>query len=270
MRNYNSIGPGMTLAVAASLISMSSMAHANDHEVVPGMVVVPDPALAVMRGKYVASTTQVVYFGVQMQSNWTTPDGSMLSAGANVTVNLTNTTPSVTFYPTANLVTADPVNGDTLIDTTGRTITSSGVDNISGVTQSVQLAGDYNSTKNLTRVNILSEVPVDEALDNGIDSASFEYNNDGVIMSGYSALEDNSAVVHLEVDGQGVAEQSIRGTVPGANGKGVYQTIVVLGDRHRISNQLDMSVVVRNESEQFALQQGLGAAIGNLRGLAQN
>ena len=46
--------------------------------------------------------------------------------------------------------------------------------------------------------------------------------------------------------------------------------IVVLGDRHRISNQLDMSVVVRNESEQFALQQGLGAAIGNLRGLAQN
>lgn len=258
----------VTAAAAVVMISMSSMAHADDSEVAPGMRVVPDPALAVMRGKYVASTRQVVYFGVQMQSNWDVPNGTMLNAGANFTVNLTTSTPEVSFTPTAGYVPGGTAYEPT--DTTGRTITSSGVANVSGVTQTVQLTGDYNSTKNVARITFLSDVPVDDALAGDITSASFEYNDGGVPMSGYSALDDNAAVVHLQVEGQGVTEQSIRGAILDSAGKGVSQTIVALGDRHRISNQLELGVVVRDASEQAVLQQNLGAAIGNLRGLTPN
>jgi len=234
-------------------------------EVVPGMVVVPDPKLAVMRGKYVASTNQVVYFGVQMQTNWETPNGVLLNAGAAVQVNMTNSTPEVKFYPTASVVPAE--NDVEYTDTSGRTASSDGVNNISGITQSIQTAGDFNSTKNVTRINFLDEVPVDDALNGDLSSAAFEYTNSGVVMSGHSTLDENSAVVHLEVDGQGVAEQSIRGSVEGANGKGVYQTITVLGDHHQITNQLNMDVVVREESAQVVQQKSMGSAIGTLRGL---
>ncbi len=265
MNGVTCMAKTIVATVSVALLLMSSLAFSNDTEILPGMVVVSDPKLAKMRGKYVASTSQVVYFGVQMQSNWETPNGALLNAGATVAVNMTNSTPTVTFQPTASIVVND--NGTELTDTSGRSATSSGIDNISGVTQSIQSSGDFNSTSNLTRINFLSEIPLEDALNGDINSASFEYDSNGTTMSGHSTLDDNSAVVHLEVDGQGVAEQSIRGSIQGATGKGVYQTIVTLGDRHRITNQLEMDVVLRSESEQFVQQQGLGSAIGNLRGL---
>lgn len=241
------------------LLSLSMQANSEETEVIPGMVVVPDSRLAMMRGKYASSTKQVVYFGVQMQSNWETPNGASLNAGATFSVNFTTATPTVSFVPNASIV-VNP-NGTELVDTTGRTVTSSGIANISGVTQSTQSAGDFNSTENLAKITFLSEIPPGEAMNISLDPVT----NNGMTAS--STLNDNSAVVHLEVDGQGLAEQSIRGTVQGAAGKGVYQTIVTLGDRHRVTNQLEMDVVLRNESEQFVQQQGLGSAISNLRGL---
>lgn len=251
---------GFAALFVLAILLAPSITQAEDYEVVPGMVVVPDQRLATMHGKYVASTTQVLYFGVQMQSNWAVPNGSMLSAGANVSVNLTQATPTVSFVPTVNVVAND--NGYVLTDTSQRTITNDGIDNVSGVTQSIQSTGDYNSTENLTRVTYLSEIPENEAVIGSIDPISV----DGMTAS--SRLDDNSATVSLEVDGQGVAQQTIRGSTPGSTGKGTFQTIVVLGDHHTISNQLDMGVVMGNASESALLQQGVGSAIGTLRGLA--
>ncbi len=247
------------------MLVLSSASYGVDREVVPGMSVVSDPALAKMRGKYVASNSQVIYFGVQMQSNWDAPNGALLSAGAAMSVNFTTVTPTVSFVPTVSVVIGD--NGGELADTTNRNVSNDGINNVSGITQSVQTAGDFNSTDNLARINFLSEVPAEEALNGGPIFASFDEVQNGVAMSGYSSLEDNAAVVHLEMDGQGVVEQSIRGTVDGVTGRGVYQTIMLLGDRHQISNQLEMNVVVGEESAQFLQQQGMGAAIGTLRGL---
>lgn len=250
----------VSVTAVLAMMSISSMAHADEREILPGMVIVPEPTLAKMRGKYVASSSQVVYFGVQMQSNWDAPNGALLNAGASVSVNLTTPTPTVSFTPTASIEVND--TGNELTDTTGRTVTSSGLDNVSGVTQSVQSAGDFNSTTNLTRINFLSEIPDDSS---GVIGSNLIESSDG--MSASSTLDDNSVVVQLEMADQGVAVQSIKGAIDGASGKGAYQTIVVLGDRHSISNQLEMNVVLGNESEQFIRQQGLGTAIGNLRGL---
>lgn len=252
----------MVKAIVATVFAMlviSSPAYSGDREILPGMVVVPDPKLAKMRGKYVSSTSQVVYFGVQMQSNWETPNGALLNAGAAFSVNFTTATPTVSFVPNASIEVND--NGTEPVDTTGRTVTSDGIANISGVTQSTQSAGDFNSTENLTRITFLSEIPPGEAMNISLDPVTVNG------MTASSTLDETSAVVRLEVDGQGVAEQSIRGAVQGANGTGVYQTIVTLGDRHRITNQLEMDVVLQSESEQFVQQQGLGSAINNLRGL---
>jgi len=263
MINTRGSAPILIAAAAVAMMSLSTLAHSAEREVLPGMVVVPDPSLAKMRGKYVASTSQVVYFGVQMQSNWEAPNGALLNAGATFSVNMTNSSPAVSFTPTASIEVND--TGVALTDTTGRTVSSSGIDNISGVTQSVQNTGDFNSTTNLTRINFLSEVPNDTE---AIISSDLIQSSNGMTAS--SSHDENAVVVHLEVDGQGVAEQSIRGAIAGATGQGAYQTIKVLGDRHRIANQLEMNVVVGSESEQFVRQQGLGTALGNLRGLTPN
>lgn len=254
-----------SLLSALAVMSISSTVTADEREVLPGMTVVSDPALAVMRGKYVASNTQVLYFGVQMQSNWEAPNGALLNAGATMNVNFSNATPTVTFVPTASFAIDD--TAETLVDTSNRTVTNAGINNISGITQSVQTAGDFNSTDNLARINFLSEVPAEDALNGDLTSASFDTVHNGVAMSGHSSLDNNSAVVHLEMDGQGVVEQSIRGTVQGATGRGASQSIVLLGDRHRVSNLLEMDVVVAPGAPQLAQQQGMAKAISHLRGL---
>jgi len=259
--------PALTLV---TMLSFASSSYAGNSTTMQSVSAVPDSMLAEMRGKYVASATQVVYFGVMMQSNWQTPDGSLLSAGANVVVDLSNSAPSVSFIPTANVALSGNGDASQFVDTSGREATSSGLGNVSGITQSVQVAGDYNATHNLVRVNFLSGVPLDEALTTDLTRASANASIGDVGLSGYSAIDDNSVTVHLEVDGQGVAEQSIRGTVFGASGKGVSQSIVALGDRQQIMNQLDMNVVVRQDSATKVLRQGLGSALGSLRGIAPN
>jgi hypothetical protein len=74
----------------------------------------------------------------------------------------------------------------------------------------------------------------------------------------------------MGMKGQGEVEQSIRGYIEGAGGKGAFQRISVIGDHHVIVNQMGLEVVMQKESSGFVTQQHMGSAINSLRGVGSN
>lgn len=116
-----------------------------------GLSEIPDPELNLMRGRYTVNGNSVAWFGVTMVSQWQAGNQSAQSAltlgmdfshGTNV--------PKVSFTPSVTVTAADAP----LPVTPGRSVDSSGLQNVAGMTQSIQVAGDNNVASNSTQLNV--------------------------------------------------------------------------------------------------------------------
>ena len=256
------IPPLMVGVLLPCLASGVLAAGANELKLGKGISVLTNPEMSKLRGKYVVSDNQVLYFGVEMASVWKTPDGQQLQGQANLALDFTTAgKPLVSFTPTVSIV-SGPATGAS-VDTSNRQVSSSAVDNVAGLGQSIQVAGDYNDASNTLTVRVVDKVPdinrtpdgkQRDAVTNGDASASSE-------------LNDAGATVLLTVAGQGVVRQSIRGAISGNTGQGAYQTIKILGDSHRIANRMQLSIMMKPETESSNLGKTLGVSLGVLRGL---
>lgn len=268
MKNLIGLKGGvLTAAISAALVATPLAASGVGEEVLPGMHVVPDGTLAEMRGKYVSSTSKVVYFGVQLSSNWSSQSGALLSAGGSLALDVSSPTPTYSFSSSSSVNPAAADDSVTATDTSNRTISSQGVENVSGITQSIQVAGDDNVLENVTQVSLLDDIPKVEMSGNTGNSEASGSATDGTAFTAGSYLDENGMRVKLAVDGQGESEQTIRSYLQGVGGNGVIQSIRMLGDRQRVSNRMNLDVVMQQETREFMMQQGVGAAINNLRGL---
>lgn len=250
------LATGMTAAPA------SAQPLAGERLLAHGVTEVADSILADMRGRFVPSSDKVLFFGVQMQSSWQTPDGHMLNGGATFSIDFSSAAPDVSFHPTVSITETEQVGE--LVDTGNRSITGEGTRNVSGLSQSLQIAGDHNRVDNVTRLKLLDKIPDLQLPENGEPAATAQKVTNG--MTATATLDGTGALVQLEVEGQGLVEQALRAHADGALGQ-VRQHAQVLGDYHRIANQLDLAVVLRNESQVDALRQGLGGSIASLKGL---
>ncbi|MEY2342338.1 hypothetical protein AB4090_09550 [Acidithiobacillus sp. IBUN Pt1247-S3] len=116
--------------------------------------VVPDPILAKMVGKGVIGG-HIVYFGVQMQTNWTAPgNNAALQGNLNVALNSSNNV----FVPT---ITYSVHNGQLppTISNPGSAIDGAGLANIKGVSQGIQIAGQGNGVQNAMTLNVVNGTP---------------------------------------------------------------------------------------------------------------
>lgn len=251
----------LLFTAAAGLLS-AAPGEPGERPIAPGVVKIADDTLGDARGRYLSTSSEVLYFGVRMASRWLTPDGYQLDGGAALAVDLSASpaNPKVSFRPSAGIVAIDTGTPREPTDTGNRGIDAGGAGNISGLAQSLHLAGDRNQAENLARIYLIRDVPETDGV---IEDSRGVALNGMRVSAGLNA--GHEAVVRLEVDGQGVVQQLIRGQVDGATGQGIRQSVELLGDYHRTANQLELSAVLRARPP--TLQNGIGPAIDSLRGL---
>lgn len=231
----------------AGLIAFSPLASAAlppDLEVFNGMQEVSDSDLGHMRGKF-ASNNQVLYFGVEMISQWETSTGNVITAGANLNIDFRSNTPSVHYVPTVSIEQSQNTIATQQSNGANSVSGGAGLANISGVSQTIQVAGASNNIHNgidmqveLTSTNQGGSIANAVGGQAGLVSAT---GNDGTIAT--VTLSHNNIGVNVMVPGQGQILQEIRN-------QGMFQAARIGGDLNQIHNAITMHI-------------GLNAATGN-------
>jgi hypothetical protein len=226
--------------VLAGVITFSPVAKAS---LLPGMEVfnnmqeVSDAELGHMRGKF-ASNNQVMYFGVEMVSQWQTATGSLVTAGANLNINMTGNTPTVQYAPTVTIVQQGqsvnpPQSGGTNVVAGGGSLA-----NVTGVSQSIQVAGQSNTIHNGIDMQVYPAFGqgggtlLAGAMQGQAGSVSAT-GNDGSVAT--VTLANNSVGVNVIVPGQGEVLQQIRN-------QGVFQSARIGGDLNQIYSTITMHI----------------------------
>lgn len=248
--------------VLAGILAFSPMARAalpQGLEVFNGMQEVSDSDLGHMRGKF-ASNDKVMYFGIEMVSQWQTAAGNLVTAGANLAIDFKGnggSTPTVQYVPTVTIVQQGqgapaPLNGNTNVVSGG-----AGLANVSGVSQSIQVAGQSNDIKN----GIDMQVDISSAAQSGTIAGAMQgqagalssTGDDGTVAT--VTLADNSIGVSVVVPGQGQVLQQIRN-------QGMFQSARIGGDLNQIHNSITMHIGLNS-----AAGNGFGSAYAALQGL---
>ncbi|MEW6765602.1 MAG: hypothetical protein AB1344_07430 [Pseudomonadota bacterium] len=222
-----------------------------------GIQEIPDPTLSDMRGRYVAGDNSILYFGVQMMSEWDAGNGQMLKGGVNLGMDFRSggSTPKVSFKPTVSIYT--PHGGASPVDTTGRSIDSKGLYNPRGMVQGIQLAGDWNSAHNRTAVLVTDEMPAGGPYDGQQTLA--QMSADGATAT--AAIAGDEMLVKLDIANQGVVEQFVRG------GGGLSQLIAAKTDNNVLYNQLQLTLVKDMSVQSANMGQNMAHSLEMMRGI---
>ncbi len=243
-----------------------------------GLTELTDEEMGDMRGRYTVSNNTVAWFGVTMVSTWQNQAGQQLTSSMKVTMDArTPDKPVVSFQPHVSITTVDvaPPSPDGQ-----REIDNAGLANVSGVTQSIQVAGDDNAAHNVAQVTVRDQVPTGEgaapagaepaasadvvpaiavpdpvALQATIATAS------AAGMNAVAQLDGNAARVLLQIDGQGAVEQWI-------NRSGMGQTIMLSSDGQTASNWMELDIVRNTSQARAGVAQNVAQAIALSRGIA--
>ena len=234
---------------------------AEDRPIARGILEVPSDTLSEMRGRYLDGRHDVMYFGVRMISEWRTAAGYQLSAGARLSVDRSgaDAIARVSFAPELSIARAAAETGTTTGVISNRGIDVTGADNVTGISQRVHIAGDHNQVENLMRIRFVDEIPVTS----GLIAPNASEERSGMHLSAGLSLRFEPLVT-IVVDDHGRLEQAIQGTEH-HGGSGLRQVVELLGDRHQVNNQLELSVNLRDRAVQPP--QRAGAAIEALRGI---
>ncbi|HBK47222.1 MAG TPA: hypothetical protein DDZ67_12480 [Xanthomonadaceae bacterium] len=249
----------LLLAIGMAALQPLFPAHAEEAaRTGRGISEIPDPELNLMRGRYTVGDNAVAWFGVSMISRWQTQAGQVLQGTMALGMDFSKggSVPKVTFTPSVSITPGDAPLPQTASAATRR-VDGAGLQNVSGLVQSVQLAGDGNAALNVTRLDVREG----SAPDRGADAASSGTlaTADGAA-SASSSYRDGGASVLLQIAGQGQVQQWIR------NG-GVGQSIQLSADAQQVSNRLQIDLVRQSLAANVPLAQNVAQAITLARGV---
>lgn len=256
----------MGLATApAALPALAQQAH--DETVSPpgnGLHEISDEELGDMRGRYTVGHDTVAWFGVTMVSTWQNQAGQAMQSRVTLGIDVSQPDrPKVTFQPHVSITAA---NAPSPTPSGERTIDHSGLANVTGLVQSVQVAGDGNHANNVARISLRNAA-------DGVDPSSGAGTSNATVlsasaqeqgMSAVASLQDNAARVLLQIDGQGAVEQWI-----GSSGMG--QSIRLAADGQQASNWMELDMVRSTASiasSRTLLGQNVAQAIALSRGIS--
>ena len=238
---------GVAVGMACGLLLYcNSVAAAN-----PAIVALSDPELAQMRGRFVTNSNQVMYFGVEMVSNWQTSGGTM-SAGLAVGIDRSSQLPTVTFQPTVS------IQGEPSIEQSGEhQVAGAAQTDSHGVRQQIQVAGNDNRATNGFDVRIERDA---HGRSDGTGSHRGEISRDDVVVASGLTGKGQQAGVSMQLGDSRV----FQGFQAGA----ATQLIQLSGNQQVVQNQLRLTVGIdpsaMNDRER--LQRQVGQALASLRG----
>ena len=243
----------VTFLFLCSTVHAESTQNLRTYPNIPDVISdVSDEELAEMRGRFIRQG-RPVYFGISMQSQWSTAGGEIITAGMNVGINLRKD------VATDNMVTIDVDLGDTGQAAEEITATPNsnlgGLDSTQGVAQAISVAGDDNQAHNKTYMTLrfispeLAEKAGGKVFYFGgkslatsqktteITKTTSNVGQNGVVTTAF--VDENGVGVKIEVPNQGAAMQLLRGKSGNREGSGFLQSIQLQGNSNRIINQLN-------------------------------
>ncbi|WP_410473697.1 hypothetical protein [Guyparkeria sp. TX1] len=238
-------GVAVGLALAGLFVSGKVLA-AN-----PAIVALSDPELAQMRGRFIAADNRVMYFGVEMITQWDTTGGTM-SAGLTVGIDRGGSQPTVTFAPTVS------IEGTPSVATSGsHSVEGSNAGETRGIRQQIQVAGNDNRADNYFDVRI-------EPHSGGGTTSSSGYNVEiqqgGALVASGLSNGGRQAGVSMQMGNSRVFQ--------GFQAGNASQMIRLAGDHQVVNNQLRLVVGIdpgqMNNRER--LQRQVGQSLATLRG----
>ncbi|WP_312238684.1 hypothetical protein [Stenotrophomonas sp.] len=226
-------------------------AHAEEGRPGKGLNEIPDPELSLMRGRYTVNGNSVAWFGVTMITQWNS-GGQAARSALTLGMDFSHGgTPKISFSPSVTVTAADAP----LPVTPGRSIDASGLQNVAGLTQSIQVAGDGNVASNSTHLDVRDgSAPAEGSA--GPTLASVQQGG----VSAVAQLDGNNARVQVQIDGVGAVQQWIR------NGS-VGQSIAIGSDGQAVSNRMQIDLVRQSLASNVPLSQNVAQAMTLVRGV---
>ncbi len=239
----------------ALALMLALPAHAAETEGKPGKGLheIPDPELNLMRGRYTVGGNAVAWFGVTMISNWQTSAGQNLQGTMTLGMDFTKgAAPKVSFSPSVSITAANAP----LPDTSGRSVDASGLQNVAGLVQSVQVAGDDNRAGNALHLDVRNDGIIPGASGTSSGQAVARQGDASAAVS----FDGNVAQMLLQIDGQGAVQQWLRSGSVG-------QSIQLMADGQQASNRLQIDLVRQSLADNLPLAQNVAQAITLTRGI---
>lgn len=256
----------LTFAMAVTLAMPATEAAMPDVSAFRHAVEISDLELGIQRGRYVGRG-QIMYFGIEMNTEWRTASGQVYRAGLGLGVDRHHGR----FKPVVTIVhRTDVAKSPAPLATaaapppaTTAPISSGGLDTVKGVGQIVQVTGDTNSVRNDISVNLRttgSETAEPPAAANAVTAgSSSSTSGSGVVAK--SGNDNQSLSVSVVVPGQGVATQSITSL------NGLRQNVRLTGDMNSVLNQLNLTAEFRAVSSPGVRH--MRSSFQSMRGLPQ-
>lgn len=217
---------------------------------------IPDAELGDMRGRFTVAGYGVAWFGVSMVSTWATPGGQSLQGTLRIGMDFSGGgAPRLVIVPSVTLDMdgqAAPAAGGT------RSVDASGLQNVAGLTQSVQVAGDANSAFNGLRLDVRDGGAPDSP-DAGTQVSLAARSG---LASAMAGIQGDAARLQLRIEGQGMVEQWMRSGSVG-------QSIQLAADGQRASNTMGIELVRQPLSASPMLAQNVAQAITLARGVGR-
>lgn len=255
------------IALSAALLLCATLPH-QAHAELPEMGVfansqeLSDDVLGEARGKFV-SGSQVMTFGVQMVTEWITSSGEVINASGRLAISMGQGQPRVSFEPVINV---HQLQVSQVAASQGTNVVSgsTGLDSVTGVVQSIQVAGNTNGIGNSIGISVKRY-----SGDSDAPTANASGNLNVITPSGNTAsvtLSNNGLSVAVDVVDQGQAHQAIRSISQG-NGQ-VMQSVRLGGSLNQIRNMINLDIQTRiNRSGSTVNQQQV---LSSLRQLSPN
>lgn len=252
-----------SLASSALMLQPAMAAMPNTH-IFNNAVELSDEVLAGMRGRFVSSGT-ILYFGVDMVTQWLTADGSLQSSAINLSVDK-EYRPTITFVtqttPSSSGATAATATG------AGNVTISGGLDNVSGIAQSIQIGGDSNTIRN----GITMDITLNASESNskaGVPAGTPLTSAGTTVIPGEGSsttftLSDNNLAVMVDVEGQGQVLQQLKGS----GSAGFLQSAQIGGDMNMILNTIAINAGLTGGSGGGGSTPGIQGSLRSLQGIS--
>lgn len=114
---------------------------------------ISDAELNGMRGRFVSNGT-IMFFGVQMISEWRTSAGEILTAQADLSARIAGSTPTVRFEPSVSAISLADYQQSQSEPNNSITIANNASSNVRGVMQTIQVGGDGNAINNRLEIDV--------------------------------------------------------------------------------------------------------------------
>lgn len=228
-----------------------------------------DEELGGLRGKYI-SGNQITYFGVEMYTKVASASGQTTTAGLAFSADVVSANdirPTVTIFHSSS-------SGDGSVSDVGSglsRITSGGLNNIQGISQSIQVAGDLNDISNDFVIDISSDV---DDVGNRFTDMQVGFNLNTVGTTSILGDAGTTTTFSLNKEGFGYTvalpgdvdvSQNVRNAALN-QANGISQRVQVSSNQYQVSNVIHL--VARQQAGSGLQGAGLdSSALTSLRGL---